>query len=164
MLQQSDKCYSNIWGRTSGPGCVVKFVGATKQLINLFWNTLAPVASLTSLTLPPVSLKIAACCHASSLSSISLREAELWLTPSLPSPLTLASFPMCLFNKLLVPSFRSQWSHLNLVSRQIIFTCLYSYYTFDNLLSHSAHYYGHGSHVDFCKESKIYFTCDRCPK
>ena len=70
---------NEIWGRTSGPGCVVKFVGATKQLINLFWNTLAPVASLTSLTLPPVSLKIAACCHASSLSSISLREAELWL-------------------------------------------------------------------------------------
>ena len=64
----------------------------------------------------------------------------------------------CLFNKLLVPNFRSQWSHLNSVSCRIIFTCLYSYCTFDNLLSHSAHY-----NVDFCKESKAIIQINPIP-
>ena len=49
------------------------------------------------------------------------------------------------------------------VSRRIIFTCLYSYCTFDNLLSHSAHYNGHGSHVDFCKESKAIIQINQIP-
>ena len=51
----------------------------------------------------------------------------------------------------------------NSVSRRIIFTCLYSYCTFDNLLSHSAHYNGHGSHVDFCKESKAIIQINQIP-